>query len=144
VVIVRPPVEDRAMDEAKATRNAARGKTAKGAEDDVNRVHLRGRLAAEPVQRVLPSGDELCVFRLTVPRPAGERVRVDSLDCSASAARVRQTLRTAAPGDELEVTGSLRRRFWRGPGGLGSRYEVAVAAARLTARQRPARRGGGA
>jgi single-strand DNA-binding protein len=111
---------------------------------DVNRVYLRGRLAAEAVPRTLPSGDELCLFRLTVDRPDGERVRVDSLDCAAAKARVRQTVSRAEPGDELEVSGSLRRRFWRGAGGLSSRYEVAVVAARIIARQRPARRRSGA
>jgi single-strand DNA-binding protein len=134
------------MSETKTTRGATpvAARAATGTEDETNRVYLRGRLAAEPVDRVLPSGDELCVFRLTVPRPPGDRVRVDSLDCSATGARVRQTLRRATPGEELEVVGSLRRRFWRGPSGLGSRYEVAVASARLTERRRPARRGGGA
>lgn len=107
---------------------------------DVNRVYLRGRLATEPVERTLPSGDELCAFRLTVARPDGERVRVDSVDCASAKARVRQTLTRATPGDELEVSGSLRRRFWRGAGGLASRYEVAVVAARVTSRQRRARR----
>lgn len=106
---------------------------------DVNRVYLRGRLAAEAVPRVLPSGDELSLFRLTVDRPEGERGRVDSVDCSAVRARARQTVARAKPGDELEVSGSLRRRFWRGSEGLSSRYEVAVVAARVTSRQRSAR-----
>jgi hypothetical protein len=47
-----------------------------------NEVFLRGVLAAPATVRVLPSGDELCVFRVTVPRPPGERARVDSIDCS--------------------------------------------------------------
>ena len=105
-----------------------------------NSVFLRGRLAAEPTERVLPSGDELCLFRLTVPRPPGERIRVDSLDCAALKARARQTIARAAPGDELEVRGCLRGRFWRGGGGvLASRYEVLVTTARISARRRPAR-----
>jgi single-strand DNA-binding protein len=107
---------------------------------DVDRVYLRGRLAAEAVARTLPSGDELSVFRLIVDRPDGDRVRVDSLDCSASKPRVRQTVARARPGDELEVSGSLRRRFWRSVGGLASRYEVAVVSARVTSRQRAPRR----
>jgi single-strand DNA-binding protein len=106
---------------------------------DDNQVFLRGRLASTPVLRTLPSGDELCSFRLTVPRPAGDRVRVDSLDCASTRARVRRTVERAEPGDELEVSGSLHRRFWRSPGGLGSRYEVAVGTARVSARQ-PRRR----
>lgn len=111
---------------------------------EVNRVYLRGRLAADPVTRLLPSGDELCLFRLTVDRPDGERGRVDSLDCSTLRPRVRQTVARATPGEELEVSGSLRRRFWRGAGGLASRYEVSVVGARLSATARPARRRTGA
>jgi single-strand DNA-binding protein len=100
-----------------------------------NQVFLRGKLAADPVLRVLPSGDELCSFRLTVPRAPGGRVRVDSVDCSTTRVRVRRTLERASPGDEFEVTGSLHRRFWRSPAGLASRYEVDVASARLSARR---------
>ncbi len=38
----------------------------------------------------------------------------------------KKVLGTAANTD-VELTGSLRRRFYRGAGGLGSRYEVEVA-----------------
>lgn len=107
---------------------------------DENSVRLRGRLAADPTVRTLPSGDELCSFRITVARPPGERVRVDTIDCATLRSRVRRTLEGSAPGDRLEVSGRLRRRFWRAPGGLSSRYEVLVEAARVTSRQRPPRR----
>lgn len=92
----------------------------------VNHVLLRGRLAVAPVVRELPSGDELVTFRLTVPRPAGERVRVDSIDCVTTRPRVRRSLERSEPGDVLEVSGSLQRRFWRSPTGPTSRYAVAV------------------
>lgn len=101
-----------------------------------NQVFLRGRLAAEPVVRELPSGDELCSFRLTIPRPAGSRARVDSIDCSTTKPRVRRSIERGSPGDQFEVTGSLHRRFWRSPTGLASRYEVEVQSARISARQR--------
>lgn len=52
--------------------------SAADAEDGTsNQVYLRGRLAAEPVMRDLPSGDILAIFRLTVDRPPGDRVRVE-------------------------------------------------------------------
>jgi single-strand DNA-binding protein len=89
-----------------------------------NWVFLRGRLADEPVARELPSGDVLTVFRLTVARPEGERGRVDSLECSTVKARARRSLERAQPGDQLEITGSLRRRFWRTATGPASRYAV--------------------
>ena len=103
-----------------------------------NEVFLRGRLARGASVRELPSGDQLCSFRLTVPRPEGERVRVDSIDCATFSARVRRCLERCATGDELELTGCLRRRFWRSAAGLGSRYEVLVSSARLTRRRRSA------
>jgi single-strand DNA-binding protein len=100
-----------------------------------NEVFLRGRLAAEPELRTLPSGDQLCSFRLIVSRPPGERARVDSIDCAATAAGVRRKVLGAQPGQILEVTGSLHRRFWRGAAGLASRYEVQVTAARVNRRR---------
>jgi single-strand DNA-binding protein len=111
------------------------------AAEPVNHVTLRGRLADPPVERELPSGDILVTFRLTVPRPAGDRVRVDSIDCVASAAGVRRVLGRAAAGEELELEGSLRRRFWRSPNGPASRYAVEASAVRRTA-TRAGRRGG--
>jgi single-strand DNA-binding protein len=96
-----------------------------------NLVFLRGRLAAGVDDRTLPSGDVITGFRLTVDRPAGEPGKVDSLDCATVRSRVRRTLQRATPGDVIEVEGSLRRRFWRGPAGLASRYEVRVETARL-------------
>lgn len=109
-------------------------KTSSAPSDD-NQVFLRGRLAVPPVVRVLPSGDELCVFRLTVPRPPGSRARVDSIDCSTTKLRVRRSIVRGEPGDQFEVTGSLHRRFWRSPSGLASRFEVDVNSARISARR---------
>ena len=99
-----------------------------------NQIFLRGRLAAEPLTRELPSGDELCSFRLTVRR--ADSSRVDSIECAATAAKARRTLARAEPGDELEVRGCLRRRFWRSPSGPASRYAVEVATVRVSARRR--------
>src|SRR5262249_4540467 len=103
-----------------------------------NQVFLRGRLADLPVEKELPSGDVLVLFRLTVPRPAGERVRVDSIECVTSRPRPRRTLANIAPGSELEVEGSLRRRFWRAPSGPASRYAVDVTGVRVNRRVRRA------
>jgi single-strand DNA-binding protein len=105
-------------------------------ESDNNQVFLRGRLSGDVHTRELPSGDEIAVFRVIVERPPGSRARVDTLDCAASAARARRVLARAVEGDELEVTGALHRRFWRGASGLASRYEVEVGSAKLTTRRR--------
>ena len=107
-----------------------------------NEVLLIGRLAADPVRRELPSGDPLVSFRLVVERPTpvrrasratkapgtpGRRIpTVDTLDCAAWRKDVQRSLTRAAPGDVLEVHGSLRRRFWRTGTGAASRSEVEV------------------
>jgi single-strand DNA-binding protein len=101
-----------------------------------NQVFLRGRLGAPAQLRELPSGDTLCSFRVTVPRPPGSRARVDSIDCAATTARVRRVLDRAQQGDELELTGRLQRRFWRSATGLASKYEVEVQSARVSSRRR--------
>ncbi len=104
-----------------------------------NAVFLRGRLAAEPQARELPSGDEILSFRLTVDRPQDDsdaRSRVDSIDCATVVPRARRSIERAQPGDVLEVSGALHRRFWRSSTGLGSRYEVMVNSARSGRRRR--------
>lgn len=97
-----------------------------------NEVVLGGRLPAEPEERVLPSGDAIMVLRVVVPRPAGagsrgakaSRQTVDTIDVVCWSARSRRTAQRLEPGDWIEVEGSLRRRFFGGPGGRQSRYEV--------------------
>lgn len=111
--------------------------------EHANEVRLVGRLAAAPVRRQLPSGDELVSFRLVVdrpgPRPADRRSggtrapTVDTVDCAAWRGDVQRVLGRAGPGDVLEVHGALRRRFWRSTSGPASRSEVeAVRVVRLT------------
>jgi single-strand DNA-binding protein len=96
-----------------------------------NHVFLRGRLAAAVELRDLPSGDVLAVFRITVARPSADRVRVDSIECASVRAKVHRSLARAEPGDEVEVTGALHRRFWRTPTGPASRYAVDVETVRV-------------
>ena len=126
-----------------ATRSAD---TAAGADpggtDPVNEVLLRGRLSAEPDERVLPSGDTVLTFRLVVDRPprsGGSRAatsgaRVDTLDCAVFKADLRRRAKSWRAGDVLEVRGGLRRRFFRTGGGPASRYEVEVGSAARVAR----------
>lgn len=96
-----------------------------------NEVALVGRLAAPAEERTLPSGDALLSFRVIVERPAGSPgPRVDTLDCAAWTAGVQRKVGAWGAGDVVEVTGALRRRFWRTPGGPASRTEVDVRSAR--------------
>lgn len=108
-----------------------------------NEVRLVGRLSAQPEVRRLPSGDELVNLRLVVARdplevvPVGSAQRrrptVDTLDCTAWSAATRATAVGLAPGDVLEVTGALRRRFYRAGAATLSRYDVEVAHVRRLA-----------
>jgi single-strand DNA-binding protein len=86
----------------------------------------------------LPSGDIACVFRLVVERAPDRRrgpaVRVDSIECKAFTADLRRRIARFAPGDVLEVHGSLQRRFFRANGVPASRYDVVVTAAVRVAR----------
>jgi single-strand DNA-binding protein len=109
-----------------------------------NEVFLVGRLAAPPDVLVLPSGDEVATWRLVVPRGEAEtratgRSASDTLDCAAWSASVRRSASTWVKDDVLEVHGALRRRFWRSPGGVASRYEVTVERARRVQRSRTKR-----
>jgi single-strand DNA-binding protein len=107
--------------------------------DHRNEVTLVGRVSADPEVRVLPSGDEITVWRLVVARGV-EAAGQDTLDCSAWSARTRKTAASWSAGDVVEVQGALRRRFWRTPASLASRCEVEVSRARrvkATRRQTP-------
>jgi single-strand DNA-binding protein len=98
---------------------------------DNNHVALSGVFAGEAVLRTLPSGDELVSFRVTVARPPGDRVRVDSIDCASTRPLVRRGAIRCQPGDLVTLSGRLRRRFWRSPAGTpASRYEVEVTSLR--------------
>ncbi len=107
---------------------------------DVNEVRLRGRLAAAPEVRELPSGDAIVVCRLVVGRleESPGRVRIDTIDVVARRAAVRRRLVAARAGEVVEVSGALRRRFWRDAHGPASRYEVeAASVVRSFRRARP-------
>ena len=98
--------------------------------DDNNRVHLAGRVSADPETRVLPSGDEVVSFRLIVRRSAAALRRskqvVDTIECTAWSSAMRRTVSRLEAGVEVEVTGALRRRFTRGGGGAISFVTVEV------------------
>lgn len=106
-------------------------------EPDTNEVVLTGRVSGAPVCREMPSGDEVWTWRLVVRRGAatsGSRQTVDVVDCAAWSARVRRSVRGWSDGDVVEVSGALRRRFYRGGTGTASRCEVEVERARVTRR----------
>jgi single-strand DNA-binding protein len=110
------------------------------ADPDVNEVRLVGRVGAEPEERVLPSGDSLWTFRINVARPPtkrsgpGSSQRSDSLDCAVWSSRPQRAVSTWASGDLVEVSGSVRKRFFQAGGATASRVEVEVSRARIIRR----------
>lgn len=95
-----------------------------------NDVILRGRLSSEPLLRELPSGDEVLTFRLVVrrdrssPMTRGSRQVSDWVDCVVWGGRARSTATAWHAGDEVELRGALRRRFYRTGTGSATRLEV--------------------
>jgi single-strand DNA-binding protein len=94
----------------------------------VNEVRLAGRVSGLPREVGLPSGDALVQLRVVVPRTS-ESVRaggprVDTIDVSCWSSRTRRVALRLAEGDQVEVSGALRRRFFRTSGVPASRYEV--------------------
>lgn len=88
----------------------------------LNDCLLRGRVSAAAVDRELPSGEHVVEFRLIVART--EREGVDTLDIAAWSAKSRRTALSLKAGEWVEVSGSVRRRFWQGPAGLASRWQI--------------------
>ena len=84
-----------------------------------NLTILVGRLSRDAELRTLPSGDQLVAFELTVRPEDGpaESVPVTWPDPPASAS-------TWTAGEELIVTGRVRRRYFRAGGSTQSRTEV--------------------
>lgn len=105
-----------------------------------NEVRLHGRVSGAPEVRELPSGDELVLVRVVVPRPPRKRAdgrrspSVDVIDCAAWGSRVRRAIAGWREGDEVAVAGALRRRFFRAGGQTASRVEVEVSSARRVRR----------
>lgn len=105
----------------------------------VNTVELVGELVVAPEARQLPGGDEVVSWRLVVRTEslslrrgskAASPLRSDSIDCVAGLGPIRKRALSYQPGDVIEVAGALRHRYWRGVGGLNSRYEVEVTSLR--------------
>lgn len=88
----------------------------------LNDLLLRGRISAAALEKELPSGDKLVEFRLIVSRE--RRDGVDTLDIGAWSAKSRRMALSLKPDEWIEVSGAVHRRFWRGAGGLASRWQV--------------------
>ena len=88
----------------------------------LNDVLLRGRVSQKAVEKELPSGDKVVEFRLIVTRT--KQSGVDTLDIASWSAKSRRAALSLVPDEWVEITGSVHRRFWSGPSGLASRWQV--------------------
>ena len=92
-----------------------------------NEVVLVGRVTSPATERVLPSGDTITSWRITVDRDGEGR---DVVDCTAWTSRLQRSSLTWQKGDVVEISGAIRRRCWRAGAGLGSATEIEVQTAK--------------
>jgi single-strand DNA-binding protein len=104
----------------------------------MNVVILRGRLTRPPEERALPSGDRVVSYDVRVEVTDGPADMVPVV-CGPP-----PEPDAFAVGDEVVVTGRVRRRFYRAGGATQSRTEVVADAIVLAADGRRARRAVGA
>jgi single-strand DNA-binding protein len=96
----------------------------------LNDLLLRGRVSAPANIKELPSGDKVVEFRLIITRT--DREGVDTLDIAAWSAKSRRSALSLKAEEWVEISGSIHRRFWQGPTGVASRWQVeAVEISRL-------------
>ena len=104
----------------------------------INEVRLVGRLATDPQQGELPTGDTVWNLRVIVDRPAAAvrgPARVDALECAVWAGRLKRSVPSWRAGDVVEVAGALRRRFFRSGGAVASRFEVELTSGKVIRRR---------
>jgi len=91
-----------------------------------NEVFLVGRVTSLAVEKLLPSGDRVVEFRVVIGRAKsrGSKKEVDSLDIAAWSSRTRKAALSLKIDTWVGITGAVRRRFWRAPTGLASRWQV--------------------
>ena len=129
------PEEEPAVRPAEGRAAARPRPVTLGGRSEDNHVMLRGRVSTAPVARELPSGTVISTFRVSVLRArtamtAGSSQSVDWIDCAAWTARARRRVESWVVGDEVEVTGALRRRFFRAGVAPSTRLELEVLEAR--------------
>jgi single-strand DNA-binding protein len=99
----------------------------------VNVVVLAGTVSADPVERRMPSGDEVTELRLSVPE-TGRRLL--PLPVAAWHRDVgKRALKGLGKGDAVLVYGQLVRRFYRS--GAGARSLTEVVASGIKKLERP-------
>jgi single-strand DNA-binding protein len=78
-----------------------------------NEIVLVGEISLAPRERLLTSGEEVVTFRLDVARDDDSGTARDSFECTVHSTRLRRSAAAWQKGDALEVSGAVRRRFYR-------------------------------
>jgi single-stranded DNA-binding protein len=88
----------------------------------LNKVNLVGRISEPAKEKRLPSGDVLVEFRLIIERD--DREGVDTLDIATWPAQLKKRALKLEEDQWVGINGVLRRRFWKTPSGVASRWQV--------------------
>ena len=118
--------KEKKINKVTASRTKATNKIAIEEFTPINEVRLVGRVTSLAVEKELPSGDKVVEFRVVIGREKSRngKKEVDSLDIAAWSAKARRAALAVKIDTWVEVKGSVRRRFWRAPTGLASRWQV--------------------
>lgn len=87
-----------------------------------NEVTLIGRASTPALEKELPSGDKVVEVRIVVARD--DREGYDTFDLAFWSASLRKRALTLTDDEWIEVSGALRRRFWRTGNNIASRWQV--------------------
>lgn len=85
-------------------------------------MNLVGRISEPAKEKRLPSGDVLVEFRLIIERD--DREGVDTLDIATWPAQLKKRALKLEEDQWVGIKGVLRRRFWKTPSGVASRWQV--------------------
>jgi single-strand DNA-binding protein len=91
-------------------------------EDYSNTVYLVGRCSVPAQEKELPSGDKVVEIRIVVARD--DRAGFDTFDVAVWSAALRKRALSLKDNEWIEVSGALRRRFWRAGDSIASRWQV--------------------
>lgn len=88
----------------------------------VNEIKIIGRFSGPASEKDLPSGEKVVELRVIVTRD--DREGVDTISVAVWKSMLRRRALTLQDNQWIVVKGVLRRRFWKSPTGLASRYQV--------------------